>query len=316
METMKQAIMAMLAENSTPLSGEEISRRLGVSRVAVWKQIGRLRTCGIDIESTTKGYRLRSLPDTPFPWRFGRRAGQIEYHPELASTMDRAGELARAGCPPFTVVVADRQFQGRGRLARHWQSADGGLYCSLVLRPPLSPREAPLVTFAVALVLVETLAACCAVEARVKWPNDVLVGEAKIAGILAQVEFEADQVRFINLGVGLNLNNRPEVADKPAVSVCQLTGRAVDRSAVLAFFLDRLEERLARFAAAEVVADWKANTLTLGRQVTINTARGNCTGLAVDLDEAGGLILELPDGRRQTIFYGDCLHAPLTGSDQ
>ncbi len=307
---MKNKIMTMLWESPQPLSGEEIGRQLQVSRVAVWKHIDQLKKSGIEIESTAKGYRLVAMPDTPFPWLFGARQSRIHYYPELDSTMNRAGELARAGCPPYTVVVADRQTEGRGRMQRQWQSAEGGLYFSVVLRPALPPREGPLVNFAVALDLVDTLAQCCGIAARVKWPNDVLVEEQKIAGILSRMEMEAEQITFLNIGIGLNLNNRPEALDKPAVSALQLTDRRANRALVLTDFLDRFERRMATFSRREVIAEWKARTLTLGRQVTIATVNNTYQGLAVDIDEDGGLILETADGSHHTVFYGDCFHSP------
>ncbi|KGO33665.1 hypothetical protein JT06_13305 [Desulfobulbus sp. Tol-SR] len=305
---MKKRILEMLRETSQPLSGQEISRRLEVSRVAVWKHISQLKQSGLAIESTARGYRLLTIPDTPFPWLFGPRSALIHYHPELDSTMNRAMDLARAGCPPYTVVVADRQLQGRGRMQRQWQSEEGGLYFSMVLRPTLLPRVCPVINLAVALDLVATLARCCGIAARVKWPNDVLVDGRKIAGILSQMEVEADQVAFINVGIGLNLNNRPEIADKPAVSALQLTGRRSNRAEVLADFLHRFEARMAAFSRADVLQQWRERTITLGRRVAITTLRDSCEGLAVDIDDEGGLILEMADGARRTVFYGDCFH--------
>lgn len=305
---MKKRILEMLRETSQPLSGQEISRRLEVSRVAVWKHISQLKQSGLAIESTARGYRLLTIPDTPFPWLFGPRSALIHYHPELDSTMNRAMDLARAGCPPYTVVVADRQLQGRGRMQRQWQSEEGGLYFSMVLRPTLLPRVCPVINLAVALDLVATLARCCGIAARVKWPNDVLVDGRKIAGILSQMEVEADQVAFINVGIGLNLNNRPEIADKPAVSALQLTGRRINRAEVLADFLHRFEARMAAFSRADVLQQWRERTITLGRRVAITTLRDSCEGLAVDIDDEGGLILEMADGARRTVFYGDCFH--------
>ena len=305
---MKKRILEMLRETSQPLSGQEISRRLEVSRVAVWKHISQLKQSGLAIESTARGYRLLTIPDTPFPWLFGPRSALIHYHPELDSTMNRAMDLARAGCPPYTVVVADRQLQGRGRMQRQWQSEEGGLYFSMVLRPTLLPRVCPVINLAVALDLVATLARCCGIPARVKWPNDVLVDGRKIAGILSQMEVEADQVAFINVGIGLNLNNRPEIADKPAVSALQLTGRRINRAEVLADFLHRFEARMAAFSRADVLQQWRERTITLGRRVAITTLRDSCEGLAVDIDDEGGLILEMADGARRTVFYGDCFH--------
>jgi len=305
---MKKRILEMLGESTEPLAGPEISRRLAVSRVAVWKHIEQLRKSGLEIESTAKGYRLVTTPDTPLPYLFGKRSPRIHYFQELDSTMNRATALAREGCPGGTVVIAEKQLQGRGRMQRQWQSEAGGLYFSIVLRPDLPPRTCPVVNLAVALDLVESLANCCGIAARVKWPNDVLVDGRKIAGILSQMEVEADQVTFLNIGIGINLNNRPEVAEKPAVSAIQLTGRAVHRAGFLADFLDRFEERMAAFSPEETIAAWKSQTITLGRQVKIATLRETCEGLAVDLDEDGGLVLEMPGGAQRTVFFGDCFH--------
>lgn len=305
---MKKQILEMLQQSLEPLSGPEISKRLAVSRVAVWKHVEQLRKSGLEIESTAKGYRLVTKPDIPLPYLFGERSSRIHHYPELDSTMNRAAALAREGCPGGTVVIAERQTQGRGRMQRQWQSEAGGLYFSMVLRPDLPPRACPVVNLAVALDLVDSLENCCGIAARVKWPNDVLVDGRKIAGILSQMEVEADQVRFLNIGIGINLNNFPEIADKPAVSAIQLTGRPVHRAGFLADFLDRCEKRMGAFSPAETIAAWKAQAITLGRQVQIATLRETCEGLAVDLDEDGGLVLEMADGTRRTVFFGDCFH--------
>jgi BirA family transcriptional regulator, biotin operon repressor / biotin---[acetyl-CoA-carboxylase] ligase len=305
---MKNRIMQILVNEVEPLSGEEISRRLSISRVAVWKHIQGLKKSGVDIQSTPKGYLLAESVDTPFPWQFGTRAPLVHYYAEVDSTMNQARELASTGCPHLSVVVADKQSAGRGRLQRNWLSAEGGLYFSMVLRPELLPREAPLVNLAVALEVVATLEACCGIGAAVKWPNDVLVEERKIAGILSQMEMEGESLTFLNIGVGINLNNLPQIADKPAVSVLQLTGRRTPRAGFLGVFLDRFEQRLANFSRAGVVRDWKEKTITLGRRVTIATVRETHEGLAVDVDEDGGLVVQSDDGTRQTVFHGDCFH--------
>lgn len=307
---MKTRIMQILVDEVEPLSGEEISRRLSISRVAVWKHIQGLKKKGVDIQSTPRGYRLAASQDTPFPWQFGVRSPLIHYYAEVDSTMNQARQLAGSACPHLSVVVADKQNAGRGRLQRNWLSAEGGLYFSMVLRPELLPREAPLLNLAVALEVVATLEACCGVRAAVKWPNDVLVKERKIAGILSQMEMEGESLTFLNIGVGINLNNAPELSDKPAVSALQLTGRRTPRALFLAAFLDRFEQRLTKFSRAAVVREWREKTITLGRRVTIATVRETHEGLAVDVDEDGGLVLQSDDGTRQTIFHGDCFHSP------
>ncbi len=305
---MRNKIVGMLKDSSGPVSGEQMSRLLNISRVAVWKHINHLKKSGFEIESTPKGYRLVSAPDIPFPWMFAGRSAKIHYFPEVDSTMDQAMVLARAGCPPFTVVIADRQIKGRGRLQRKWQSQAGGLYFTIVLRPALIPTVCPVINLAAALDLVETLAQCCQVRAQVKWPNDVLVDGRKIAGILSQMEAESDHVAFINIGIGLNLNNQPNDTDIPAVSVAQLTGGHADRVRILNNFLDRFENRMNAFSQPDIIEGWKQRSVTLGRRVRVVTIRESLEGLAIDLDEDGGLILEQADGSRRTVFYGDCFH--------
>ena len=305
---MKAKIISLLHQATAPVSGQAISQKLGVSRVAVWKHVRQLQDAGCLIEATPKGYCLLELPDTPYPWAFGQRADRVHYFPELASTMDQALALARDGAPQFTVVVADRQTRGRGRLQRPWQSADGGLYFTFILRPDLSPTASPLINLAAALDLARTIEQQCKIHARLKWPNDVLVNDCKIAGILSQMEAEADHVNFINLGIGLNVNNDPSDVQPPAVSIAQMSGKRFSRVQLLNDFWERFERRMDVPALDGVVDEWKRRAVTLGRRVKIQTARQTLEGLAADLDPDGGLILETNDGRRLKVVYGDCFH--------
>lgn len=305
---MKARILAHLRQTDAPVSGERLSRALGVSRVAVWKHIRQLQAAGYTIAPTGKGYRLIESPDAPFPWVFGPREDRVHYFAELSSTMDTAMDLARKGCPAFTVVVAERQTQGRGRLQRQWQSAPGGLYFTMVLRPDIALADAALINLAAAVDLADTLATLYGIEARLKWPNDLLVQGRKLAGILSQMSAEPDRIEFINLGIGVNVHNDTRRVKPPAVSVARLTKAAVSRAAILAGLWDRLERRLAGGDISSVVAQWKAGSITLGKQVTVQTLHDQLEGRAVDVDPSGGLVVETADGRRTTIVYGDCFH--------
>lgn len=305
---MKADILAHLSQSETAVSGEHLSRVLGVSRVAVWKHIHQLQEFGYSIESTPKGYRLLGSPDTPFAWVFGHRADKVHYYPQVASTMDKAMELARADCPAFTVVVSDRQTKGRGRLQRKWQSNKGGLYFTLVLRPEISPAHSALVNLAAAVDLATTLEEIFDIPSRVKWPNDVLVNERKVAGILSQMEAESDRVAFINIGMGINVNNDPRAYQPKAVSIARLIGRKASRVEILAAFLDRFEQRMERPVLSEVIEQWKQRTVTLDRQVQVQTFDQTFQGLAVDIEPNGSLVLETTDGERLSVTHGDCFH--------
>jgi BirA family biotin operon repressor/biotin-[acetyl-CoA-carboxylase] ligase len=222
--------------------------------------------------------------------------------------MDTAMELALTGCPAFTVVVAERQTKGRGRLQRTWQSTAGGLYFTMVLRPQIPLALAPLINLAAAVDLAICLEALYGIRTQLKWPNDVLVEGRKLAGILSQMAAETDRIEFVNVGIGLNVHNDTHQIQPPAISVAQLTPQPVLRAAILARFWECFEKRLDEGAWSAVIAQWKVRAATLGRFVKVQTLYDMFEGRAVDLEENGGLVLEKSDGKRITIVYGDCFH--------
>jgi BirA family biotin operon repressor/biotin-[acetyl-CoA-carboxylase] ligase len=261
---------------------------------------------GYDIESGAKGYRLHSSPDSLQPWEFPGREDRVVFLPETTSTMDVAKDLARKGCPAFTVVVAGRQTQGRGRLRRVWGSEEGGLYFTVVLRPRIPVLWSSRVSFLVSLTLAGVLRKGYGVDAGLKWPNDILVQGRKLSGLLSEMESEGEQVNFINVGIGLNVNNRPPAVEPPAVSLQALLGRTASRRDILARFLDELEQRVRAEPWDTVIAEWKTCSVTLNRPVRIVTARDDISGEAVDVDENGALLLRQADGTVLAVVYGDC----------
>jgi BirA family biotin operon repressor/biotin-[acetyl-CoA-carboxylase] ligase len=281
---------------------------MGISRVSVWKHIHKLQELGYDIMSSPSGYRLIDSPDIPFPWEFADLGFKIVYYPELPSTMDAARDLARKKCPDFTVVVAGRQTRGRGRLKRQWLSDDGGLYFTMVLRPDIPVLLSSRVNFLASLTLARVLRELFQIDAAVKWPNDILVAGLKISGMLSELEAESDRVLFINIGMGINVNNDPAVVEPGASSLKKITGREISIKMLLARFLDEFEKRLKRVEFENVISEWKKYTVTLNRQVKIVTHKEVSEGLAVDVEQDGALVLELADGTHKKIVYGDCFH--------
>jgi BirA family biotin operon repressor/biotin-[acetyl-CoA-carboxylase] ligase len=259
--------------------------------VAVWKHIQKLQELGYDIESGARGYRLRSSPDSLHPWEFPGREDRMVYLQEAPSTMDLAKELARKGCPAFTTVVAGRQAHGRGRLRRVWSSEEGGLYFTVVLRPRIPVLWSARVNFLASFTLASILRQGYGVDAGLKWPNDILVGGRKL---------------FINIGIGLNVNNDPPKVQPPAVSLKALLGREVARRELLSRFLDALEQGLAAEPWDRVIGEWKTGSVTLNRPVRIVTTKEETRGIAVDVDENGALLLRQDDGTIATVLYGDC----------
>ena len=290
------------------ISGEQLSAVLGISRVSVWKHIHKLQELGYRIMSSPNGYRLIDSPDIPFPWEFADSGFNIHYYPEVSSTMDTAKELVRKNCPDFTVVIAGRQTKGRGRLKRQWLSDDGGLYFTMVLRPEIPVVMSSRVNFLASLTLAGVLRELFRIDAAVKWPNDILVDGHKIAGMLSELEAETDRVFFISIGIGINVNNDPSEVEPGASSLRKITGREISKKMLLARFLDEFEKRLQKVEFENVISEWKKYTVTLNRQVKIVTYQGISEGLAIDVEPDGALVLELSDGTRKKVIYGDCFH--------
>jgi BirA family biotin operon repressor/biotin-[acetyl-CoA-carboxylase] ligase len=304
----KGQLLKELRSQREIISGEQLSATLGISRVSVWKHIHKLQELGYQIMSTPNGYRLIDSPDIPFPWEFADRGFNILYYPEVSSTMDTAKDLARKNCPDFTVVVAGRQTRGRGRLKRQWLSDDGGLYFTMVLRPDIPVLMSSRVNFLASLTLARVLRELFQIDAAVKWPNDILVDDHKISGMLSELEAETDRVLFISIGMGINVNNDPSEVEPGASSLKKIIGREISKKMLLTRFLAEFEGHTKRADFENVISEWKRYTVTLNRRVKIVTHKEVSEGLAVDVEQDGALVLELADGTRKKIVYGDCFH--------
>jgi BirA family biotin operon repressor/biotin-[acetyl-CoA-carboxylase] ligase len=311
----RRALLDALADG--PVSGPALAADLDVSRAAVWKAVEALREEGFAVESTTDGY---VAPADPAYCAAGIEFGldapyAVEHHDSLPSTNDRARELAADGAENVA-VVADEQTGGRGRLDREWVAPSGGVWLSLLTRPTAPPARAPLFTLAAAVATVD---ACreAGVEARIKWPNDVLVtgdadrsgrGGRKLAGILTEMEGEADRVSWLVVGVGINANVDPEALPADATSLRAETGGDVDRRRVAATLLERFAT-LAETAdrSDRILSAWRERASTLGRRVRVETPSGPVTGTAVDVESPGALVIDTDEGTRR-VHAGDCEH--------
>lgn len=301
---MKEDLLVLLKEQlGRYVSGESLSRRLGVTRTAVWKQIQLLREQGYGIEASPRlGYRLLVLPDLLLPAEIqsGLETGilghKVYHYRETDSTNRLAREFGERGAPEGIVVIAESQQSGRGRLARKWFSPPGGIWFSLLLRPRMLPQQAQLLTLASAVAAVEATTATSGLAPGIKWPNDLLLAGRKLAGILTEVSAETDLVHYLVLGVGVNANIPAEAfpaeLQGTATSLLAESGRAVDRAAWLRCFLQGFEKRYVaaqsgQFAA--LPAEWRRYSLTLGREVTVYLPGRSVEGTAVDIDEHGAL---------------------------
>ncbi len=228
----------------------------------------------------------------------------------LPSTNDAARDMAVDGAPEGTVVVAEVQTSGRGRLNRHWQSPPGNLYCSVVLRPDCEARRCAQLSFAAALAAAEAVAEIIPQsDVRLKWPNDVLAGGRKIAGLLLEAApVAAAQIPWVVVGCGLNIGVHPEYRESPATSLAAEGAEAVAPDDVLAAFLERLDHWTAtwrRLGFGPLRQAWLGRAHGMGTRVlTRVTGGGGPNGLFVDIDEEGGLVLDLGAGKRHTISGG------------
>jgi BirA family biotin operon repressor/biotin-[acetyl-CoA-carboxylase] ligase len=307
----EELVLSFLAEAADEfVSGEAISDKLGLTRAAVWKHVEALRGQGYRIDAfPARGYRLAGVPDrlTPLeirPLLNTHDVGQVvHWYEELGSTNDRAKELADEGAEHGEVVVAEAQTAGRGRRGRAWSSpARKNLYFSVVLRPDLPPSRAPELTLVASVAVCEALRQA-GVDARIKWPNDLLVSGRKIAGILTELAADPDQVHWVVLGVGVNVNARaedfPAEVRAEATSILLERGQAAPRALFAAACFTALEGWLDRHAEGGFPAirkAWKGHSATLGREVAVRLDAREIVGVAEDLDESGALLVRTESG--------------------
>ena len=305
---MKGQILSALRERGGYLSGVTLSQQLGISRVSIWKHIRGMAEDGYVIEASPRGYKLVSSPDRLLPYEFPDSEQRIHYFPEIDSTMDVARELAKEGAEEGTIVIAEVQTRGRGRLSREWLSPEGGIYFTVILRPRISPAYAPRINLMAAVAVAATIRKLFGLKAELKWPNDVLVAGKKVCGILAEMDAEMDVVNFVNVGIGINANTPVPKFNKTATSLSDELGRQVSRREFLRALLTEMDKRQARLMKSELLQEWRNLSGTLNKRVSITSLDEEVTGQAVDIDATGALLVRSKDGSLKTVLVGDCVH--------
>jgi len=301
------------------LSGDQISHRLGISRQALWKHIQEIRDLGYDIVAVPHlGYRLASLPNRLFPseisWHLNTKfiGKKIYYFDVLPSTMDMATELGIKGAPEGTLVLAEAQAQGRGRLGRSWLSPKyKGIYMSLILKPNILPNSAPVLTLLSAVSICEAIKEFAGLDIRIKWPNDLLLSNKKLGGILTELNAEMDATRFIVIGIGLNVNNEKKTLPSGATSLKEQKEENINRIGLLQEILRKLEANYLLFqeeGSPPIIEKWRNYSLTLGKRVKISCHKEHREGEAIDIDTDGGLLIRKDSGLVEKIMAGDVVH--------
>jgi BirA family biotin operon repressor/biotin-[acetyl-CoA-carboxylase] ligase len=318
---MDDEILQLLRESSSAfLSGEEISHRLKVSRTAVWKRINHLRNLGYEIEALTRsGYRLIRSPDllTPSeikPFLKTKWVGKkIHHFHSLDSTNSKAYQLALNGAEEGEVVIAESQEKGRGRLGRLWFSPPFlNLYLSVILRPKIPPHQASLITLMAAVATADAIQKFSGLLPIIKWPNDILLRDRKVAGLLNEIHSETDRIHFVILGIGVNLNLEeqmfPQEIRTVATSLKIEMGETILRKAFLQSLLLELERWytiLLEEGSAVILKAWRNQAHIKGRRVKVVSFGESVVGTAIDVDSDGALILETTEGKRKRILAGD-----------
>jgi len=312
-------VLALLREAGDGfISGEEIAGRLGVSRTAVWKHIRSLKAAGYEIEShARKGYSLVNTPDLLLPQEIQPKlrtqlVGKNMIHfDDIPSSNNEAKKIAREGAPDGTVVVAEAQSTGKGRLSRGWYSpAQKGIWFSVIFRPDFLPQEAPKCTLMAAVAVARAMKDM-RFPVGIKWPNDILCEGKKLVGILTEMSAEMERVNYVVIGTGINVNLSPE--DFPeevrdiATSLSIIRGKKVDRTELFIRILEAFDElylNVEKSGFGAVLDEWRQYSVTLGQEVNVIGVKETFAGTAADIDEDGALLIDTPEGRRR-VLAGD-----------
>jgi len=311
---MKSKILEILEKKGDYVSGEEISKEIGISRAAIWKHIKKLRELGYEIESkTNEGYKLIKSPEKQIEFELERLLDtkiigkKILFFEEVDSTNNKAKQIALEE-NEGTVVISEMQTSGRGRRGREWYSPKGGIYVTFILKPNISPEKASQLTLVSSLALVETLNAINNnLNAKIKWPNDVLVSGKKISGILTELSSDMEKINYIVVGVGINLNTEKEILPENGTSLKIEMKEEVSIKLFLKSFLehyDLIYQEYLNGGIDQIIEKWKNNSDTLGKKVKIMGINETFEGLAKDIDENGALILETKE-KEIKVYSGD-----------
>jgi BirA family biotin operon repressor/biotin-[acetyl-CoA-carboxylase] ligase len=316
-----EIINALKAAEGKAISGEELGKELGISRTMVCKYIKSLRDDNYEILSAPKkGYVLKSVPKLLYPDEilsglkttlFGKK---IVYYEEANSSNDIAKKAAPTA-EEGTIVVVEQQTGGRGRLGRQWASPKGGIWFSIILKPHIALAKASRLTLTFGLSVVKTIR-MFGIDAKIKWPNDVVINGKKVSGILTEVEAEIDAVDFVVIGIGINVNmslkDIPESLRENSTTLRDETGKTIDRVDFLQKLLFEMEQDYIRFSTqpfSEIVTDIIDLSDTIGKEVTVTMPNRIVSGIVVGISKTGALLLKRNDDVVEEIIAGRCLYS-------
>ena len=318
---MKDLIINLLKSNENSfISGQKISEELGITRAAIWKYMNQIKEEGYEIVSVSrKGYMLINSPDLLTSNEIKNNLNtefigkNIIHFDSINSTNIKAKELAELGEIEGSIVISEEQTMGRGRLGRSWLSPKHtGIWISIILRPDMLPNKAAMIT-QVGAAAVATALKKLGITSYIKWPNDILVNGKKVCGILTEMSCELNQINYIIMGIGINVNQNPsdfpEELSNIATSIKIEEGKSFSRKLLLSQILNEFEVLYYEFVKNNNVKPsihiCKYNSILLGKEIKIINRGQLISVTALDIDDNGELIVEYPDGKIDKLISGE-----------
>lgn len=304
----------------TFLSGQHLADVIGCSRTAVWKHMEELRKEGFELEAVQrKGYRIVKTPEkiTADEIRLGLRTSfigrNIHYEDSVGTTQKIAHRLAYEDVPEGTVVIAEEQISGRGRMNRKWHSPKyTGIWMSLILRPNIPLTKAPQLTLLTAVSVVQAIEDLAGLTPEIKWPNDILLNGKKIAGILTELQAESDRIHSIIIGMGINVNQKltdlPLDLQKTASSLLIEKGEEISRASLIKSIFSQFEKLYSLYldkGFLPIKLLWESYAISIGKQIKARTLLGTIEGKALGITDDGVLLIKDKDGVIHQIYSAD-----------
>jgi len=319
---MKEDILRELINNKNRyLSGQDLSAKFGISRTAVWKHINKLKEEGYIIESVTnKGYVLIESPDKLHPVEIKELLNtkfigkDIVYLDSVDSTNSYGKRLAESDFSDGTVIIAEEQTSGRGRLGRDWVSPKGkGIWMTIILNPYIKPNLASQVTLIAAMAVLKAIKAVYDMDIMIKWPNDLVVNGKKVCGILAELGAEIERVNYLCVGIGINANldesDFKNQALDMATSLKIAAGMEVERKKLIVRILDIFESYYSKFlekgSIEFMIEEYKKYLVNMGKEVRLVAKNEEIHAITEDITSEGHLLVRLDDGTLKEISSGE-----------
>lgn len=319
--TRNQILKVLYKKKGQYIPDEDIESKIGVSKTEISDEIEVLREEGYNIDSSKSGYRLTGAPNLLLPYEIKKNlqskymGKNIHFFKEVDSTNDVARELADEGTAEGTIVIAESQRSGKGSRGKKWISPSGGVWMTIILRPDIEPTKAPQLTLVTGVAVAETLNQECNLDVGIKWPNDILIGDKKVCGILTEVKADRGKVDYVLVGIGIDLNVDltifpPELRGATTSLKAELD-REIKGAELVQKFLQNFEVYYDEFKEGkfrDILNEWRRLSKTIGNYVEVHKKGGVSYGEAVGVNKDGKLILEMEDGTLRKIISGECIH--------